>query len=300
MGPRQGRTRWQEGCKNVSLYFVFTVDGDWDEYFLSKLSKAKRKPDKHILIELIKREIRISTSVNGKFVHFIHTSPVARDFFLKPGFISLWRNIKKRGGSVGVHCHEAYLFHDCRFNDQEKVDRTICDLTEPLASKGLAPISYRGGYLAFSEKNIPLLEKNGLFLDFSCEPDRYLWRDGMLVADWRGAPHNYYRMSYEDHRSPGDSKVIEIPLGKAGGGSLYLDETSLWGVWKAARALAKRDKQEEGDIIVFILTHTYEFSSFWKQFKIRLALLICKKYGVFISDGEALEIANRRKGKEEV
>jgi len=104
-------------------------------------------------------------------------------------------------------------------------------------------------------------------------------------------------MSYEDHRKPGNSNVVEIPLGKGGGGTLYIETVSLVSVWKAARALAKRAKDEKRDIVVSVLSHTYEFSSFRKRLIIKLALLICKKYGIFVSDEEALEIIKQGKAQ---
>ncbi|NQT45898.1 MAG: hypothetical protein HQ593_00275 [Candidatus Omnitrophica bacterium] len=280
----------------MSLYFVFSIDGDWDEYFFPKLSEAEREPDKKILLNLIRHEIRISATINNKVLHFVHTSSVAHDFFLQPEFISLWKKIEARGGSVGVHCHSEDLYREGYLYDPEKMEKVITSLTNNLRGKGLNPISYRGGYLTFCEKTIPFLEKNGLFFDFSCDPDRYLWHEGELVADWRGAPDNYYRISYEDHRKPGKSKVIEIPLGTSGKDALYIDITSLKSIWKAARALAKKDKEESGDIIVSVLSHTYEFSSFWKRLRIRSALLICKRYGKFINDREAIEIINTLRG----
>jgi|GEM_PF-622103 len=279
----------------MGLYYIFTVDGDWNEYFYSKLSNSARQPDKKTLLDLIKREIRVAASINNRLLHFVHTSAVTPDFFLQPEFISLWREIKARGGSVGTHCHTEDLFHEGRFSDPEKMEKSISSLTGSLVSEEIKPISYRGGYMAFCEKSIPILEKNGLLLDFSCDPGRYLRLEGELIADWRGAPETHYRMSYEDHRKPGNSKVIEIPLGKAGGGTLYIEITSFLSIWKAARALAKKAKEEKKDIIVSVLSHTYEFSSFWKRLKIKLALLICKKYGIFVNDKEALEIINRQK-----
>ena len=279
----------------MGLYYVFTVDGDWNEYFLSNLTEAERQPDKKTLLNLIRREIKLAVSINGRLLHFVHASSVAPDFFLQPEFISLWKDVKERGGNVGVHCHTEDLFHDGRFGDPEKMEKSISSLTRALAGEGINPISYRGGYMAFCEKNIPLLEKNGLLLDFSCDPGRYLRLEGKIVADWRGAPETHYRMSYEDHRKPGNSKVIEIPLGKAGGGTLYIETTSLLSIWKAARALAKKVKEEKRDIIVSVLSHTYEFASFWKRLKIKLALFTCKKYGIFVSDEEALEIINQQK-----
>lgn len=279
----------------MSVYFVFTMDGDWDEYFHSKLPAAKRQPDKKTLLNLIKREIKLARSIKGKFLHFVHTSPVTRDFFLKEEFIALWKEIEARGGSVGVHCHEEDLYHDGYFHEQDKMEEAIGFLAKALVDNGLHPISYRGGYLAFCEKNVPILENNSISLDFSCDPDRYLWHKGELVADWRGSPYNYYRISYEDHRKPGKSNVIEIPLGKVDGDSLYIGATSLLGIWRTARALAKIDKEEEEDVVVSVLAHTYLFSSFWQRLKIKLALYICKKYGTFVNDREALEIINRDK-----
>ena len=280
----------------MSLYFVYTIDGDWDEYFFSKLPLEKRRPKKKTLINLIKNEIKVASVINNRILHFVHTSFVADDFFLQPEFISLWKKIERNGGSVGVHCHKEDLYRDGDLSDPNDMEKAIGKLAKELREKGLNPISYRGGYLTFCEKNIPFLEKNSLFLDFSCDSDRYLWHDGELVADWRGAPDNFYRMSYENRRRPGKSKVFEIPLGKSEKDALYIDITSLKNIWKAARALCRRDKEEKGDIIVSVLTHTYEFSSSWKLFRIRLALLICKMYGKFINDREALEIINATEG----
>jgi len=281
----------------MALYYIYTVDGDWDEYFLSNLPDAERQPDKKTLINLVRHEIKLTTFINGRLLHFVHTSSVASDFFLQPEFISLWKDIETRGGNVGVHCHTEDLFHEGRFNDQKKMEKSISSLTSSLADKGINPISYRGGYMAFCEKNIPILEKNGLLLDFSCDPGRYLRLEEEVVADWRGAPGTHYRMSYADHRKRGNSEVIEIPLGKGGGGTLYIETTSLLGIWKAARALAKKAKENKNDIIVSILSHTYEFNSFRKRLKIKSALLICNKYGIFVNDREALEIVNQKKTK---
>jgi hypothetical protein len=279
----------------MSLYFVCTIDGDWDEYFFSKLAVEKRRPKKSTLIKLIKNEIKVASIINGRILHFVHTSFVSNGFFLKPEFISLWKEIERKGGSVGIHCHKEDLYVDGNLSDPDDMEKAIERLTKELRKNGLNPISYRGGYLTFCKKNIPFLEKNSLFLDFSCDSNRHLWHDGELVADWRGAPDNYYRMSYEDHRKPGKSKVFEIPLGKSEKDALYIDITSLKNIWKAARALHRKDKEEKGDIIVSVLTHTYEFSSFRKLLKIKLALLICKIYGKFINDREALEVIKTTK-----
>ena len=276
----------------MSLYFIFTIDGDWNEYFFTKRRKAQRQPNKETLLNLVKREIDVAGSIGGKLLHFVHTSSVTRDFFLKPEFVSLWKKIEACGGSVGIHCHGEKLYREGRLSEPKDMENAIDFLTKGLRDKGLDPISYRGGYMTFCEKNIPFLEKNKLFFDFSCDPNRHLRHEGELIADWTGAPSNYYRISYEDHRKPGKSNVIEIPLGKSGNDALYIDIASLASIRKAARALAKRDKEEKGNIVVSVLTHTYEFSSFWKMLKMKIAILICKKYGTFVNDKEALGIIN--------
>ena len=154
----------------MGLYYIFTVDGDWDEYFYSKLSNSARQPNKKTLLAMIKREIRVAASINNRLLHFIHTSPVTPDFFLQSEFISLWREIRARGGNVGIHCHTEDLFHEGRFSDLEKMKKSISSLTESLVSKEINPISYRGGYMAFCEKNIPILEKTGSCLIFPATP----------------------------------------------------------------------------------------------------------------------------------
>ncbi|MFH1384195.1 MAG: hypothetical protein ABIH47_04410 [Candidatus Omnitrophota bacterium] len=61
--------------------------------------------------------------------------------------------------------------------------------------------------------------------------------------------------------------------------------------------MAKKNKSSKDNIIVSLLTHTYEFSSVWKRDRIKAALLVCRLYGSFINDKEALEIIAREKRK---
>ena len=265
------------------LYFVFTVDGDWEEYYDSTLPEELRKPDQNRLLSWLDLEIRLASKLlNGRWVHFIHTSPLVRDFFLQSNFISRWKEIERRGGSVGIHCHEDDPQRAYYYDDVEKMEKAIGVFAKGLSDKGVHPVAYRGGYLAFSPKIIPILEENAIFLDLSCKPGRHLFHGDLLVSDWRGAPDNYYRMSYEDHRRPGTSRVFEIPLG------VYVETDSIFKIWRRARALRKRRE----DVIVSVLTHSYEFGSFMRRLKIKLALSILKKYGRFISAREALTITS--------
>jgi hypothetical protein len=273
----------------MSLYFVFTVDGDWEEYFRLSLPEDGRKPDKNRILPLVDDELRLASKfLAGKFVHFVHASPRARDFFLQPDFISSWKEIEKSGGSIGVHCHEDDPQRAYFAGDADRMEIAIRALAQGLRGNGLDPIAYRGGYMAFTNKTIPILEENRLFLDFSCEPGRYLYHGNLLVSDWRGAPDNYYQMDYSDHRKPGKSRVYEIPLGRG----FYLEKDSLWKIWNSAIAWKKRAAQE--DVIVAVLAHTYDFRSFWMQLKIKLALLILKRYGRFVNTKDVLGLVSNK------
>ncbi|OIO04746.1 MAG: hypothetical protein COX65_03575 [Elusimicrobia bacterium CG_4_10_14_0_2_um_filter_56_8] len=263
----------------MSLNYVFTIDGDWDEYFATKLSEEDRKPVKDRLIPLIEGEIAMAASTGGKFIHFVHTSPLVRDFFLQPEFLALWKKAEGAGGEVGVHCHEEELYKAWHYADTERMAPAIKDMAEGLKKAGLTPRSYRGGYMTFSPKVLPLLESHGIFLDYSCDPGRHMVKNGEIVSDWRGAPSNVYRMDYRDHRKTGDSKVFEIPLG------VYIEQQSLFSVWQTCRRL----KAAGGTIIVSVLAHTYDFTSWKMRLKIKTALMICKMYGSFINSGQALE-----------
>lgn len=262
----------------MSLFFVFTIDGDWDEYFATRRPEEERKPKHDTLISLIEAEIKLARLVGGKFIHFVHTSPLVRDFFLQPDFIKLWKKIEATGGEVGVHCHEEELYKDWYYDDPAKMEKTINFLYESLTNAGLTPKSYRGGYMTFSHKTIPILEQNGIFLDYSCAPGRHMIKNNALVSDWRNAPTNVYRMSYDDKAKIGDSRVFEIPLG------IYIEQQSLWSVWTKLRQLRKN----KGTTIVSVLAHTYDFTNWKMRWKMKIALLLCKKYGKFMDSSEAL------------
>ncbi|NQT30090.1 MAG: hypothetical protein HQ596_05930 [Candidatus Saganbacteria bacterium] len=263
------------------LYFILTIDGDWNQYFETGLALAERAPRMKAMRKMIGYEIKIAHQLlAGRFIHFIHTSPVARDFFLRPEFIAQWKKIEANSGNVGVHCHEDDPGRAYYYADEDKMRESISFLAYGLRKNGITPSSFRGGFMTFSPKTIAILEQNGIYLDLSCDPGRYAKDGELVVSDWRNAPDNFYRMSYADHRIRGDSSVFEIPLG------IYIDRDSLFKIAKDAKKL----KSKPGEVVVSVLTHSYEFSSWLKRLKIKLALLILKKYGKFINAYEALEV----------
>jgi hypothetical protein len=263
----------------MGLNFVFTIDGDWDEYFYTKLSEERRRPALDRVLSLIRAEEEMAEAVGGKFVHFAHTSPLVRDFFLRPELIAAWKRLEASGAEVGVHCHEEELYTAWHYADPARMGPVIAGLARGLREAGLSPVAYRGGFMAFGPAVIPLLEANGLPLDYSCDPGRYLVKNEQVVSDWRGAPDNFYRLDYQDHRKPGSSRVCEVPLG------VYIERQSLPQIWQACRRLARR----EGHTVVAVLAHTYDFASWRMRLKIRAALAICTLYGSFIGSREVLE-----------
>ncbi len=277
------------------LYFVFTVDGDWDEYFNLKLSDEERKPKKEVLLKLIDGEIELTSKLlNGRFVHFVHSSPRVRETFLQNEYIAKWKEIEEKGGSVGVHCHEDDPKKAYYFEKPGRMGGAITLLSEALRKAGLNPRSFRGGYMGFSFETIPFLEMNKLELDLSCEPNRYLFHNGyILVSDWRGAPTNFYRLDYNDHRKAGNSNVYEIPLGTYKEKKLYSERFSLFDMWKVARALKKRSKNET--VIVSVMAHTYDFGYPKMLRKLKLCLMMLKLFGKFINIDETLDIIRQTK-----
>ncbi|MBN2057203.1 MAG: hypothetical protein JW782_00165 [Candidatus Saganbacteria bacterium] len=260
------------------VFWVFTIDGDWDEYFRIKLPEARRRPDTARLEQLVRAEIELAKVINGRFVHFVHSSPLVPSFFFQPQFIALWQQIEVGGGEIGVHCHEEDLYLAWYYDNQARMEKAITRQVEKFRENGLTPRCYRGGFMTFSPKTIPILEESGVFLDFSCEPGRHLVTNGQLVSDWQGAPENLYRMAYEDHRKPGGSNIMEVPLG------IYVERQSLWSIWQKARKIKRRP----GKQIVSVLAHTYDFASWQMKLKIRLALLLLKRYGKFINCRQVL------------
>lgn len=278
----------------MNLYFIFTIDGDWDEYFDRRLTEEKRKPNEPEMLEWIGLEIDLAQKLlNGRFLHFIHTSPRAREYYAKPDFINIWRKIEENGGCVGVHCHEEDPYIDYYHTDIEAMQKAIGGQAKILRENGLNPQSYRGGFLAYNQKITQILEDNDIPLDFSCGPGRHLVFNNVLVADWRNSPTNYYRLDHNDHRKAGNSKVFEIPLGHANGQSLYIETISLWNVLKTAWALRKAAKRSQKPIIVSVLGHTYQFKSWRERVKIRAVLYICKWFGKFINTQETLNLIQK-------
>ncbi len=266
------------------LYFVFTIDGNWKEYFDAKLSDHKRFPKEKVLLDLVQREIDTADKIlKGRFVHFVHTSPRVRDFFLEKGFRKLWKELVKNNGDTGLHCHEDDPYKRYYYHDASMMEHVISKEAENFRKAGLDIRSYRSGFLGFSDAMVKILEDNEIFFDFSCEPGRYLKQGDNLISDWRGAPESHYRMSYNNRCKPGDSKVWEIPVGTSKGKYLYFEKSNPKEIEKISLDLKAKSVDNRGALIVSVLSHTYEFESREKINDIERNLTILKKYGSFIN-----------------
>lgn len=264
----------------MAINFILTFDGDWDEYFKTGLPDNKRCPPVRDLLVLLERELAMAATVGGKCIHFVHTSPLFRDLFLKPEFLAVWKRFEAAGGEAGVHCHEEELYKSWYFNDADRMDSAITQLADGLKTAGLTVCAYRGGFMTFSPRLIPFLQRHGLLLDFSCDPGRHLFMSGQLVADWRGAPASVYRMDSQDPRRPGASPICEVPLG------IYIEKQSLFSIWNTCRRMNAAGKP----VLVSVLAHTYDFTSPRMRFKIWCALRICRFYGSFINTAQARDL----------
>ena len=273
------------------LYFIFTVDGDWDEYFQTKLLEESRAPKKDVLQNLIQQEIDLAEKVlNGRFIHFIHTSSRARDFFLQKEFLLLWKRLVRNGGDVGLHCHEDDPYKEYYYEDISRMKKVISERTGVFRKAGLEIKCYRSGFLGFSSKMARILEENEIFFDFSCEPGRFLKHGKSLVCDWRESSETHYRMDYNNHTKPGNSKVLEIPLGASKGKYLYFEKFNLKDIEEVAGVLKEKSIKDKCDIIVSTISHTYDYESSEVIKDIEEKVSLLKKYGKFINIAEAERI----------
>jgi len=94
-------------------------------------------------------------------------------------------------------------------------------------------------------------------------------------------------MSYTDHRTEGASSVYEIPMGVSGNKYLYFEKSDAGMIENAALEL--KNESAGNDVIVSVLTHTYEYTSNDAVEDIVNKISILKKYGRFINIKELKE-----------
>lgn len=235
------------------LRFLLTVDGDWQGYH------AGQPPDPGLFAACVREEIAFAQQhCGGRFVHLIHTSPLARLTMLQPPLAELWQTLPATA-ALGLHPHEELPGGGHGYGDAAHMARVISECVAAARARGLSLPVFRGGFLAYRAFYTPLLEEHGFAADVSGMPGRHRVTRGDLISDWRGAPHFAYLPDRDDYRRPGSSGIVEIPV--AGGGdeatALFLERITPDNLRRALDHLARLP--HDGPKLVSLITHTYCF-----------------------------------------
>jgi len=227
-------------------------------------------PQKEKFIQYLKNEIRFcKENLNGKYIHFIHFSPLAGFYFLEKEFIPYYKEIESLGGNIGIHLHMDIPLK--KYNlFQNNID-FIKEVIGKIKDIGLKPIAHRGGYFSYDNIMTKTLEENGVFLEMSNVFGRKMIYKGELVSDWSESINRVYKLDYNNFLKEGDSKVWEIPVGNSNKKYLYLEKMGVNGAKYLLWNMKKNIKSIENDQIATVITHSYMFppmkyNTFFKPF----------------------------------
>ncbi|MDH7480989.1 MAG: hypothetical protein QHH26_03300 [Armatimonadota bacterium] len=184
----------------------------------------------------------------GKGVFFIHTSPFMRrnhsnPFFNNSEYLNLWQRVQDGGGEIGLHPHEEEPDGSCFYYYYSKhMERVINEHAELLRSRGFNISSQMMGYFGMNEWITPIAENQGLVISMN-NVGKYV---KYSHNNWNEAPLKPYFHSYDDSKAPGDSRVLEIPLGMTDlmryEDGLVLDANSLWDLKRTWRQMEAEGK----------------------------------------------------------
>ena len=143
---------------------------------------------------------------------------------IRDSMLDLFRNeileLKSIGDEVGIHIHtfswDPELSEWVQTKDpnlESKIVRLSVDMFENRL--GYVPLSVRMGWLAMSDEIMRALDERGLLVDSSAIPGMsssgmYGKRDN--IYDWVRAPRAPYHPSYDDYQSPGNMRILEMPI----------------------------------------------------------------------------------------
>jgi hypothetical protein len=124
------------------------------------------------------------------------------------------------GDEIGIHIHT--FFWDSELSKwvqtkdptlESKIVRVSLDMFEN--KLGYVPLSVRMGWLTMSNEIMRTLDERGLLVDSSAIPGmfssgKFGKRDN--IYDWGRAPRSPYNPRYDDYQSPGNMRILEIPI----------------------------------------------------------------------------------------
>ena len=156
-----------------------------------------------------------------KPVYFV-SPEVAQD----DGCCEILKQEMQRGAEIGTHLHSEYIEpqkkyenfagtsskeYPCFAYDSETEFAKIKNLTDLITEKfAIKPLSYRAARYGADLDTIKSLEKLGYKVDSSVTPQiNWSSQDG---PDHSNAPQQPYFISENDYYSPGDSKMLEVPI----------------------------------------------------------------------------------------
>jgi hypothetical protein len=128
--------------------------------------------------------------------------------------------LKSIGDEIGIHIHTFSWDPESSkwvqtTNPAYETKIVLNSLAMFRRNLGFDPVSVRMGWNTMSNAIMRTLDANGLLVDASAIPGtfssgKFGKRDN--IYDWSRVPEVPYHPSYEDYQSPGNMKILEIPI----------------------------------------------------------------------------------------
>jgi len=143
---------------------------------------------------------------------------------MRDSMLDLFRNeileLKSAGDEIGIHIHtwvwDQKLSKWVQTKDPHLESKIVHISLDMFENKlGCPPLSVRMGWFTMSDEIMRTLDERGLLVDSSAIPGmsssgKFDERDN--IYDWVRAPRAPYHPSYDDYQSPGNMKILEIPI----------------------------------------------------------------------------------------
>jgi len=125
-----------------------------------------------------------------------------------------------KGDEIGIHIHT--FVWDSIYSKWKQTRDPVCEARIVRRSLkyfedvlGFSPHSVRMGWNAMSNETMEILDQSGVIVDASAIPGNYCGgkfggRDNFY--NWRSVPQKPYHPNHQDYRSPGEMKILEVPI----------------------------------------------------------------------------------------